>query len=434
MTEKKKTSGRPKTRNESKAPVVKEVKVEEVAKEDEDKGLIVLIAIAILIIIGTVIGLLVGCQKEEKNETIDENKTDVIEVPVTDNKTNDEDEDNDVVRTTSSTTTTKYQITYILDGKKVYSANLSSGSKIKKYVPSGYEKCTYYKDSEHSENFDFSVTPTDDMKVYLVCSLKEYTVTYKDSDGSEISSETLTGTDTEGYSVDGNSKDNFLGWSKNGNSTIAYKAGATIDVNENLTLTAVYGATTVSYKTAIVKTKKKVETNETSDDQVVDEPVPEESFEDPVYVDEVVVGYTQEEVDNYSLPENPSEVGLEAPKYYVPTDGETDTSKRIVSDDTEEVGDRQVRLGDVEGHTPDWYSPAVDDNVDEKDCEFVGWTVNGETPASNYQPSTTKEDEVVANYQIPEEDQNPPQNNNNNNNNSDNNPPAEVPAEEVVTE
>lgn len=461
MNEKKKTSGRPKSHSEPKAPVVKEVKVEEVAKEDDDKGLIVLIAIAILIIIGTVIGLLVGCQKEEdENKTPEENKTDVI-VPITDNKSDEEDGEEDyVIKTTSSTTTTKYQITYILDGKKVYSANLSSGSKIKKYVPSGYDKCTYYKDSEHSENFDFSITPTDDTKVYLVCNLKEYTVTYKDSDGSEISSETLIGTDTEGYAVDGNSKENFLGWSTDGSNKIAYKSGAKIDVNDDITLTAVYGVTTVVYKSIVVQPPKgemevqtgdeanldvneTLDTNETIDvnetpagDVVVDEAIPEEvpseennyGYSSNVRVDNTVeVGYTAEEVENYTLPSDPSEVGLETPTYFVPVEEETDTSKRIVSDDTEEVGDKQIRLGDVEGRTPDWYTPAVDDNVEEKDCEFQGWS-----EPSDYKPSTSGDNKVDAVYTIPEEDQNPPTQNNNNDNAGS--APAEVAPEAVVNE
>ena len=437
MSEKKKTPGRPKTHSEAKAPVVKEVKVEEVAHEDEDKSLIVLIAIAILIIIGTVIGLLVGCQKEEQtNETPEENKTDVIEIPVTD-KT-DEEEDNNVIRTDSSTTTTKYQITYILDGERVYSANLSSGSKVKKYVPSGYEDCTYYKDSEHSENFDFSVLPEDDMKVYLVCHLKEYTVTYKDSDGSELSSETLKGTETEGYKVEGLAKAKFLGWSANGNSKIDYKAGQKINVNKNLTLTAVYGETTVVYKSAIVKTKKaetEVEGNTTSEDQVETENV---VIGDKTYVDEVEVAYTQEEIDNYALPEDPSEVGLETPTYFIPVPEETETSMVIVSDDTEEVGERQVKLGDVQGRTPDWYAPAVNDNVEEKDCEFVGWTVNDEPAPADYKPSTTGENEVVAAYQIPEEDQEPPKVEETNDNSSESapteEPPQEPAPEQVVTE
>ena len=420
MNDKKKTSGRPKNNSE---PVVREVKVSDVAENDEDKKLIVVIAIAILIIIGTVIGLLVGCQKEETNDTNEtnetENKTDII-VPISHDDDVDEDENN-VVRTTSSTTTTKYQITYILDGEKVYSTNIASGKKISKYTPKGYEKCSYYGDSELTESFDFSKTPTDDTKVYLVCKIKEYTVTYKDSDGSEISSETLKGTDTEDYKVEGNGKENFLGWSKDGSKKIAYKAGEKIDVNDNLTLTAVYGATTVKYNSILVhpiRTEMDVDYGDEDEPPVVDEVISEEVTPEEVnesgddnggyssnveVIDSVEIGYTQEEVDNYTLPSDPSEVGLETPTYFVPVDEETDTSKRIVSDDTEEVGDRQVKLGDVEGRTPDWYTPAVDDNVEEKDCEFQGWS-----EPSDYKPSTSGNNSVDAIYTIPEEDQEPP--------------------------
>lgn len=446
MSDKKKTTGKPKTRAEHKEPVVREVKVSEPVKEDDDKGLIVVIAVAILIIIGTVIGLLVGCQKEADNET-KKNETEDIVVPIP--KDGDEDSaadasDNNVVRTTSSTETTKYQITYMLDGEKVYSTNIESGKTIKKYVPSGYEKCTYYKDSEHSEKFDFSVKPTDDTKVYLICTLKEYTVTYKDSDGTQIDSVDLKGKDTENYKVEGLDKENFLGWSKSGNNKIDYKPGAKINVSENLTLTAVYGATTVVYKSILVHPPKgemevtygDEEEPPVEDEVVTDEVVPDEDLsENEGYssnvkvIDSVEIGYTQDEVDNYTLPSDPSEVGLETPTYFVPVDEETDTSKKIVSDDTEEVGDKQVRLGDVEGRTPDWYTPAVDDNVEEKDCQFEGWS-----EPSDYKPSTTEENHVDAIYTIPEEDQNPPKQESNNNNNNDNTPPAEEAPAETVNE
>ena len=442
MSDKKKTTGKttakPKTHAEHKEPVVKEVKVSEPVKEDDDKGLIVVIAIAILIIIGTVIGLLVGCQKEADNET-EKNETDdiVVPIPKDDDDSSADAYDNNVVRTTSSSETTKYQITYILDGEKVYSTNIESGKSIKKYVPSGYEKCTYYKDSEHSESFDFSVKPTDDTKVYLICTLKEYSVTYKDSDGTQIDSVDLKGKDTENYTVEGLDKENFLGWSKSGNSKIDYKPGAKIDVNENLTLTAVYGATTVVYQSILVHLPKgDMPTQEDGEeppegDEVISEEVEPDDGENGGYssnvvvVDSVEIGYTQEEVDNYTLPSDPSEVGLETPTYFVPVDGETDTSKKIVSDDTEEVGDKQVKLGDVEGHTPDWYTPAVDDNVEEKDCQFEGWS-----EPSDYKPSTTESNQVDAIYTIPEEDQNPPKQESNNNNNNNETPPAEeAPAE-----
>ena len=449
MNDKKKTSGRPKTRSAHKDPVVREVKVSEVTtnnENDEDKKLIIVIAVAILIIIGTIIGLLVGCQKEEDNGTVEENKTDDVVVPIT--KDDDEDTTEDtVVRTTTSSTTTKYQITYILNGEKVYTANIAEGKNIKKHTPSGYEKCSYYADSEHTQKFDFSVKPTDDTKVYLVCTLKEYSVTYKDKDGTQIDKVDLKGKDTEDYTVEGNGNENFLGWSKNGNSTIAYKAGQKIDVNSNLTLTAVYGATTVVYKSIVVKpSKQEMEVTYGDEeeppvvDEVIDEELPEEPLEEPseannwgyssnVRVDNMVeVGYTQEEVDNYTLPSDPSEVGLETPTYFVPVDQETDTSRVIVSDDTEEVGDRQIRLGDVEGRTPDWYTPAIDDNVEEKDCEFQGWS-----EPSDYKPSTSGDNNVDAIYTIPEEDQEPPKQESSNNNSSGNDAPVEEAPAPVET-
>ncbi len=414
MNDKKKTSGRAKTHAEKKPPVVKEVKVSEPVNEDEDKKLIVVIAIAILIIIGTVIGLLVGCQKEEdKNET-DGNDTNIIDVdPITDYTTEDDStEKYSIVRTTSSTTTTKYQITFILDGKKVYSTNIESGKKIKKYTPSGYEDCNYYGNSDLTEPFDFSKVPEDDANIYLVCMLKEYTVTYLESDGSEISSETLTGTDTEGYKVAGHDKEGFLGWSKSGNSTIAYKAGAKINVDKDLTLTAVYGVTTVKYRTAVAHVIPTTEVDENYepeeepeviDEVVTDVSVPEEDDEENnSFSDTVEIAYTQEEVDNYSLPKDPSEVGLTTPTYFVPVEEETETSKKIVSDDTEEVGEKEVRISDVQGNTPHWYTPAVDDNVEEKDCVFDGWS-----EPDDYKPTVGGENEVVAVYVIPDEDEYP---------------------------
>ena len=54
-------------------PKVKKIDVEEINKdfddvENEDRRLIVFIAIAILVIVGTVIGLLVGCEKKQNVE------------------------------------------------------------------------------------------------------------------------------------------------------------------------------------------------------------------------------------------------------------------------------------------------------------------------------------------------------------------------------
>ena len=53
--------------------------------EKEDKRLIVFIALAILVIVGTIIGLLVGCQKKEQDEP--KKPADIVE-PEKDDKKN----------------------------------------------------------------------------------------------------------------------------------------------------------------------------------------------------------------------------------------------------------------------------------------------------------------------------------------------------------
>ena len=87
----------------SEPPKVKRIDVDEINKdfddvETEDRRLIVFIAIAILVIVGTVIGLLVGCEKKE-NETKEPDKpgkTDVVVPEKPDEKGNKEDEDEGV--------------------------------------------------------------------------------------------------------------------------------------------------------------------------------------------------------------------------------------------------------------------------------------------------------------------------------------------------
>ena len=73
ITAKKNMSSAKKAAPKNEPPKVKKVDVEEINKdfedvENEDRRLIVFIAIAILVIVGTVIGLLVGCEKKENNK------------------------------------------------------------------------------------------------------------------------------------------------------------------------------------------------------------------------------------------------------------------------------------------------------------------------------------------------------------------------------
>lgn len=58
----------------------KEIKVEDnFLEEENDKRVIVFVAIAILVIVGTIIGLLVGCEKKEEDPVKpNDNKTNPI--------------------------------------------------------------------------------------------------------------------------------------------------------------------------------------------------------------------------------------------------------------------------------------------------------------------------------------------------------------------
>ena len=95
---------------------------------------------------------------------------------------------------------------------------------------------------------------------------------------------------------------------------------------------------------------------------------------------------------------------------------ETETSKKVVSDETEELGESEIKLSDVTGKTPEWYIPQINDNVEEKEYIFTGWTkeeVNEETGETtdvpvedDYKPSTEPdaENELNANWEMPVED------------------------------
>lgn len=399
---------RPHYEAKEEAPVVRKIEnVKPAEDNDEDKKLIVLIAIAVLVIIGTVIGLVVGCQREEENGT-DENNTNITNTTKPDKKdeitTNDDADDYEyVVKTTSSTEENKVQVSYYLDGKKVNSSDIKEGSKAKKVTPSGYENCSYYTDSEHTTAFDFSKAVDDDTKIYLVCSLKEYTVTYKYSDG-DVTDE-VKGSDTEKYTVRNNSKEGFLGWSKDGSQKIAFKPGQKVNLKSDLTLTPVIGDTTVVYENVIISRE---EENESAPkvDEIVTENTAEESVVDSEeeVVNKVEIAYTAAEIEGYSLPATPKDVGLDTPLYYIPaSENDTDVIV-IVSDDTEELTDKQVKLGDVEGKTPDWYKPSVSDSVKEKEYDFAGWMQDGQPVDPGWKPTTEGENVVEAAWEIKEED------------------------------
>lgn len=192
------------SRGVKEAPKVREVKAEEFEEnfleEDGDKRLIVFIAIAILVIVGTVIGLLVGCQKEKTPEP--EKPNDDIVVP--DNKKDDKKEESNnydydyekplpVVRkvtkktkTTKETETTEegegetepltHMVTFIVNGTNEITS-VEDGNPAEKYEPVGYTNCSYYSDEEMTSEYEFNAI-TENTNIYMVCELVEYTVVY----------------------------------------------------------------------------------------------------------------------------------------------------------------------------------------------------------------------------------------------------------------
>lgn len=206
-----KTTAKKKTYNNSRnhtsrdvkeTPKVREVKAQEneenFLEEDGDKRLIVFIAIAILVIVGTVIGLLVGCQKEKTPEP--EKPTDDVVVP-DDKKDNKKEEVHNydyekplpvVRKVTKKKTTTKedttegdgegdnektsYNVTFIINGTSEV-VSVEDGSEAEKYEPTGYTGCKYYTDEEMTNEYEFG-SVSEDANIYMSCELIEYTINY----------------------------------------------------------------------------------------------------------------------------------------------------------------------------------------------------------------------------------------------------------------
>ena len=198
------TSAKRKVNSSAKKPAnkVKDVEFKQVnddfMDEKEDNRLIVFIALAILVIVGTIIGLLVGCQKEEKEEpkkpqddivvpTKEEDKKEetsydyekplpvvkkVTKKTTASKETTEEDEESD-----SEEETTEHSVTFHINGESE-EVEVEDGSAAEAYVPAGYTDCKYYADENLTEEFDFEAGITEDQDVYMACSAITYTVVY----------------------------------------------------------------------------------------------------------------------------------------------------------------------------------------------------------------------------------------------------------------
>ena len=433
--------------NAKKAPVKK---TDDFVEDDGDKRLIVFVAVAVLVIIGTIIGLLVGCQKKEEQTTDEPKKDTVVPVEKDEDEEKDEEETTDVVKKVTSTVTTEsnksYEVVfYYNDFENTFIKNVKEGNKVTPYVPDGYESCKYYSESNFSKEFDFSTKINGSTNIYMDCSVIEYSIIYDvasanptsytvnsgNIDLTNIESENifvgwysnLTFTnkvtkltpsiielanskneihlyarietsldvnyynkenvkvETKEYTKNGlssvvvesgsnnycSSDENFLGWSKtSGSMKINNNAGDIITLTDDVNYYAVCGKAKVVYA---------------SEGEVVEE-----------------VGYTKEDLEDYDLPDA-EDLDMEVPTYFVPVETETETSKKIVSDDVTEVGEKEIKLQDVIDKKAEGYTPSVNDNVEEKDKVLAGWTTEDTDPESE----TVGEQVPVPDDYVPQE-------------------------------
>ena len=152
--------------------------------EDDDRRVIVFVALALLIIIATVIGLLVSHQKNEINKDVKEPHRDYI---VPELEVDDENKIvNNVVTPVSiiinnegdnqeNNINETYEITYHYYGKTHV---IKVNDTVEKYVPLGYSSCKYYIDENNSIEYDFNEKVSSSKDIYMSCEEKVYTIKY----------------------------------------------------------------------------------------------------------------------------------------------------------------------------------------------------------------------------------------------------------------
>ena len=379
-------------------------------KEEKSNKKVIAIICGALLLIGIIVLLVLLLNKKEKPE----------EPKAPDNKGGDvvvtEPVEEIVVKPTTVSNTTEqkktvYRTVTFYYGDKSHTVKVIDGKTVGKYVPTGYTECEYYTDAEYETVFDFNT------KIYIKSLITNYTIVYNmgnHGNPTEYSVD-LGEIYLDNPSVDGV----FLGWylDEEHNTAIGALDENIVNIADENDTVYLYGYVTdkvvINYydREGNKVTSQEVTSNgfvELEDcDEAADEGERVLGFsEDPdntievdyvtsvaltdeemsLYVvtgvtrvdyvnnDELVeaVGYNEEELDNYVLPTE-EDLELEAPIYYEKVEDETLDSLLIVENDKEEVLDTEIKLSDVEGHTGDWYTPQVGDNVVEKEMTFDGW-------------------------------------------------------------
>ncbi len=436
----------------------KEIRVEDnFLEEENDKRVIIFVAIAILVIVGTIIGLLVGCEKKEE-DPVKPNDNKINPIKDNDNK-NDEDVEPTTEKVvvkklstktdnTTNTETKKYTITFfMIDEKYSYIIEIENNSKVKAHEVSGYENCKYYTSETGEKEFDFTKNISEDTNIYMSCSLITYKIDYDTASNNTTSYTIKDGN----IALNGASSDNMIfdGWyadtnytSKvnslspsiikyaNSENTIKLYAkfvnhytvnyydennslvnSTELTKNElnNYTVSTDYSCPnnakllgyTSSLGSGVIKYANNESIEVTGDLNIYTKC----GAATVVYVSEgetVTVGYNEDEIKDYNLPE-PSDIGLETPTYLVKVDTKTETSKEVISDEALEKLENQIKLSDAKKKAGSDTEISIGDNVEEKEKVFDGWVTKEENPEDPENSTTTPVDE---NYKPSEDSEN----------------------------
>ena len=414
-----------------KSPAVKVVKIEDnFLDDDNDNRVIIFVAIAILVIIGTIIGLLVGCEKKEDDKEPSKPKDNIV-VPVDDDKIKEDDKKEKTnttekivirkVTTKSNDTTTKedeeknYVVSFnLLDDDSIYTVEAKDG-KVSPYLPYGYDSCKYYSDEELTSEFDFTKAITENTNIYTSCSFTTYKIIYDRETTSPKEytvksgkvvlnrAELETGFFEGWYTTpnfDGEKVDylgrNLTKIANSDNEIYLYAKTAekyevryhdrnggvglifTFRSQKNSSITLMkYGTSEELLGYSTSKDSKVIEYN-------VGEKVTLTGDLDlyqvigtakVIYESEgelVTVGMTTEELGDYNLP-TPDEVGLEVPTYFVKADKSNPNAKEVVPDEVKEALEDQIRLSDAKAKAGENETIEVGDSVEELEKVFDGW-------------------------------------------------------------
>lgn len=199
---KKSTASKKNVAKKDEAPVIKKIipetiddlKIEDKYEGESDNKAIIFIAVAILIVVGTIVGLIVGCEKKE--ETPEKPNDEVVVPEDKDDDVSEQEEEEDVVSKVVKKTTVKkeqpekyYEVLFLeqygsdedIYVLNTYRTEVRHGNKVHKYTPNGLT-CTYYTNPGFTSKYNFNTKITKDTVIYMNCTEVSYMVNFVNSE------------------------------------------------------------------------------------------------------------------------------------------------------------------------------------------------------------------------------------------------------------